>query len=236
MSLSLERQNQYRARYAQETPGWQPATNIYETLIRQHCQANRVLLDIGCGRGGVLEQLQAISLYSIGADPDFISLKEHRLPHLPRITALAEAVPLASASVDIVIAAWVLEHLTDPPTVFNEIGRILKPGGIFIFLTPNRHSPVTVLNRLLKPFQQVLVPYLYGRAEADTFPVVYRANTSDDVRHLAQVGGMLLEDCRIIADPTYLAFHDILFRGSVWLTRLLPASSGVHLVGVCRRL
>jgi ubiquinone/menaquinone biosynthesis C-methylase UbiE len=236
VSLTLNRQNQYRARYAQATPGWQPATQVYEHLIRQHCYAEMDLLDVGCGRGGVLEQLQDLSLKTIGVDPDFASLQEHRLPHLPRLVALADALPLKASSVDMLLAAWVLEHITTPQAVFTEIGRLLKPGGVFIFLTPNRHSLVTGLNRLLKPFQHQLVPRLYGRAEADTFPVVYRANTPHDLHHLAQTGGMILEDCRIIADPTYFAFHEVLYHLSVLLTRVLPASSGVHLVGVCRKV
>lgn len=235
MSLTLDRQNHYRARYAAITPGWQPATTVYEMLIRQHVSADLILLDTGCGRGGVLEQIQDISLHMIGIDPDFASLKEHRLPDLPRMAAMADALPFADESIHVAVSAWVLEHLANPAAVFGEIGRILKPGGVFIFLTPNRHSPITLLNRLLKPFQQVLVPRLYGRAEVDTFPVVYRANTADDVKHLAQAGRMTLEHYQVIADPTYLAFHDILFQLSVWLTRLLPASTGVHLVGFCRK-
>ena len=109
----------------------------------------------------------------------------------------------------------------------------LRVGGAFIFLTPNLHSPVTQMNRLLKPLQSVLVPRLYGRAEADTFPVVYRANTVRRLQTLAAAGSMTLEACRIIADPSYLAFNEVLFSASVMLTRLLPVDAGVHLVGVC---
>lgn len=236
MSLTLDRQNHYRARYAHLNPGWQPATAVYENTIRQHCQPDIILLDMGCGRGGVLEQLQELSLQTIGIDPDFVSLKEHRLPQLARVTALADALPLPAESVEIVISAWVLEHLANPTMVFGEVGRILKPGGVFIFLTPNRHSPITMLNRLLKPFQQILVPRLYGRAEADTFPVVYRANTPQAIQQFAQTNHMRLEQCDVIADPTYLAFHEVFFRWSVWLSRILPASTGVHLVGICRKI
>jgi SAM-dependent methyltransferase len=231
--LTLERQEQYRARYAAMQQGWQPATRLYEQWIRGRLREGALLVDLGCGRGGVVEQLADVPLRAFGLDPDHASLCEHRLPLLPRAVAGAECLPLPAASVDLLVSAWVLEHLPDPAPVFAEVGRVLRVGGAFIFLTPNLHSPVTQMNRLLKPLQSVLVPRLYGRAEADTFPVVYRANTVRRLQTLAAAGSMTLEACRIIADPSYLAFNEVLFSASVMLTRLLPVDAGVHLVGVC---
>lgn len=241
MPLTLDRQNAYRARYAHMRPGWQPATAVYEALIRQilgRDTAWRVpttLLDLGCGRGGVLEQIADLPLRAVGLDPDLASLAEHRLPDLPRAVALAEAIPLPPASVDVIISAWVLEHLPDPARVFREVGRVLRPGGAFIFLTPNRSSLIALLNRALMPLQNALVPRLYGRAETDTFPVRYRANTRRQIEALAHTSGLRLETFHTITDPTYLAFAEPLFRLSVVLARVRPAMMQVHLVGVCRK-
>lgn len=235
MPLTLDRQNAYRARYAQIVKGWQPATKVYEMLIRQHLQPNVRVLDLGCGRGGVLEQLTDCTLQPLGVDPDLASLVEYRLPAVSRAVAAAEAIPLPAQSVDMVISAWVLEHLPHPDQTFNEVGRVLRQGGLFVFLAPNKNSPIALLNRTLKPLQQTLVPLLYGRAEADTFPVVYRANTEHDLRQLSQQANMTLLTLQQIHDPTYLAFHEILFRLNVFATRLLPTSMGVHLVGVAQK-
>ncbi len=241
MPLTLDRQNVYRARYAHLCPGWQPATAVYEALIRQifgRDTAYRIpttLLDLGCGRGGVLEQIVDLPLRAVGLDPDHASLAEHRLPDLPRAVALAEAIPLPPASADVIISAWVLEHLPDPARVFREVGRVLRPGGAFVFLTPNGSSLIALLNRALRPLQNALVPRLYGRAEADTFPVQYRANTRRQIETLAQAGGLRLETFYAITDPTYLAFNEPLFRLSVALTRAWPTAMQVHLVGVCRK-
>ena len=239
MSLTLDRQNSYRARYAARMPGWQPATVVYETLIRtQFSGAGPYrLLDMGCGRGGVLEQLiDLTAVQSFGVDPDHVSVREHRLSDLPRAVALAEAIPLPTACVDVVISAWVLEHLPDPARTFDEVARVLKPGGVFIFMAPNRNSPIALLNRLLHPLQDRLVPLLYGRAEADTFPVAYRANTRAQLQALAHSAGMALDALHLIDDPTYLAFNDPLFWLAVQASRLLPSAAAVHLVGACRKL
>jgi SAM-dependent methyltransferase len=212
-----------------------PATHRYEALIRQVSPPQGRLLDIGCGRGGALEQLADLPLLALGLDPDAASLHEHRLPGLARSVADANTIPLPDQSCEIVICAWVLEHLLNPQAVFQEVGRVLKPNGVFIFMTPHRHSPIAWLNWGLQPLQRHLVPLLYGRAEADTFPVVYQANSRPQLERLAKGGGLQLQQLHIIHDPTYLAFNEPLFRLNVLLTRWLPAQMGVHLVGLCRK-
>lgn len=229
MSLTLDRQNTYRLRYRAEHPGWRPATEIYEELIRQRLQPGMRILDLGCGRGGVLEQLGDLAAHPVGLDPDFQSLREYRLPALPRAAALASHLPIRARSVDLVTCSWVLEHLPDPSRVFSEIRRVLRPGGCFIFLTPNASSLIAHLNRLLRPLQRTLVPRLYGRAEADTFPVMYRANTPSRIMALANTVALHCTLLRTVTDPSYLAFHPLLFRLSVALSRITPP---VHLVGV----
>src|SRR3954463_13847129 len=110
MTLSLDRQNAYRARYAAQQPGWRPATEVYEQFIRQQIKPGARLLDLGCGRGGVLEQLQDVEAQTIGFDPDLESLREHRIPNLPRATALADRLPLRDTCIDVVVCSWVFEH------------------------------------------------------------------------------------------------------------------------------
>ena len=235
MPLSLERQNAYRARYARLRVGWQPATARYEALIRAHLRPGMRVLDVGCGRGGVLEQLQDVLGDALGVDPDHRSLVEHRLPHLPRAVALADALPLPAASVDMVISSWVLEHLERPERTFAEVARVLRPEGWFIFLAPGAWSLPALLNRSLKPLQRRLVPLLYGRAAEDAFPVFYRANTHCRLAALAEGAGLELREFYAVEDPTYFAFHVALFYANVALSALLPRAMAEHLIGVCRK-
>lgn len=235
MPLTLDKQNEYRRRYADWTPGWRPATVVYETAIRERLAPGMAVLDIGCGRGGVLEQLGAAVSQPYGIDPDWRSLAEHRLPDLPRAVALADALPYPARSFDLVLCSWVLEHLPTPAQTFAEVARVLKPGGAFVFITPNKNSLVAWLNRLVQPLQNRLVPLLYGRQEADTFPVVYRANTRRHLDQLAARSGLECEALHRIHDPTYLAFHKWLFRLSVASSRVTPPAMAEHLVGIYRK-
>ena len=232
MTLSLDKQNTYRQRYARMRSGWRPATEIYETVIRDQLMPDIVVLDIGCGRGGVLEQLGNIVQFPIGIDPDWLSLAEHRLSDLPRAVATADQIPLKSESVDIVLCSWVLEHLSDPQHTFGEIARVLKPGGAFCFITPNKNSPVAWLNRVARPFQHFLVPFFYEREESDTFPVLYRANSHLAIKKFSRDTGFTIFRLHQIKDPTYLAFHPVLFRLNVFVTNLLPRRLAEHYVGV----
>jgi SAM-dependent methyltransferase len=229
MTLSLNRQNAYRERYRRHRPGWRPATEVYEVLIREHLRPDMHVLDIGCGRGGVLEQLGDLVAWPLGVDPDLSSLRQSRMPDLPRAVAFSDHLPFRDGCIDMVLSSWVFEHLANPAQTFGEIRRVLKPGGRAIFLTPNARSPIVLLNRMLRPLQSKLVPLLYGRAEADTFPVRYRANTRKCLTRLAADSGLNCERLLLVEDPTYLAFTSWLFRLSMMLARISPP---IHLVGI----
>jgi ubiquinone/menaquinone biosynthesis C-methylase UbiE len=232
MPLSLDQQNAYRARYASSHPGWRPATEFYAALIRDNLRPGQRVLDLGCGRGGVLEQIGSAVGYPVGLDPDHSSLVEHRLPDLPRAAALSDAIPLRDGCVDLVLCSWVIEHLAEPARSFREIARVLRPGGVFIFITPNKLSPAALLNRVLHPLQHRLVPLLYGRDESDAFPVTYRANTRRALDKLADHAGLQLHTFRAIKDPTYFAIHPLLFRLNALVSNLLPRRMAEHLVGM----
>jgi SAM-dependent methyltransferase len=236
--LSLERQNAWREVYAAAHPGWRPATERFAAHVRAGLGPAARLLDLGCGRGGLVEQLDFPAARIVGIDPDFDSLRQHRLPRLPRAAALSGRLPLAAATFDVVAASWLLEHLPDPATTFAEIGRVLRPGGVFIFITPNGRHPLAWANRAagqLGRAQGRLVDRLYGRAEADTFPTVYRANSAAALVGLCAAAGLSLATLEFVADPTYLAFSRPMYRAMAAFEDRLPADRRIHLVGVARR-
>lgn len=232
--LPLDRQNKYRRRYAALVPGWRSSGDLFESLVRESITPTTHLLDIGSGRGGLIEKIHTDVAAATTLDPDFRSLVEHRTPTVPRIGGLADALPFPAQSFDLITAVWLLEHLTHPQTVFSEIHRVLKPGGRFIFLTPNALHPLLITNhlaRLIPTLQRTLIPRLYARAEADTFPVQYQANTRTTLHTLCQRVGLHLE-LKLVPDPTYTAFNEPLFRISTFLERFIPTRFKIHLIGV----
>lgn len=237
LMLSLDRQNELREQYRRAHPGWQPATERYAGLVRTRLRPEARLLDIGCGRGGLVEQLDHPLAQMIGVDPDWVSLREHRLA-LPRAAAFSHRLPFTAQSFDVVMASWLLEHLERPSSTFNEIGRVLKPGGVFVFITPNSRHPLALLNRGLGRFARLqgrVVEWFYGRSRADTFPTYYRANETAVLGQLSRLAGLHLAELQAIPDPTYLAFAPALFRLMSWIEDRLPAGRRLHLVGLVKR-
>jgi len=103
------------------------------------------ILDTGCGDGSFLDRL-ARSLdrpqtHYIGVDySEYQLAKAKALPYEFHQCDLGVGIPLPDASVDIVHAAEVIEHLVNPDLLLTEAFRILRPGGHVVITTPNLHA------------------------------------------------------------------------------------------------
>ena len=234
--LSLDRQNQLREQYRQAHPNWRPATELYADLVRAHLPPTARLLDLGCGRGGLVEQLRHPVTRLAGVDPDWESLRAHRLV-MPRAAAFSDQLPFAATSFEVVCASWLLEHLERPSRTMREVQRVLRPDGVFVFITPNGSHPLALLNRGLGRFARLqarIVERFYGRAGVDTFPTYYRANETAVISALCQANGLRLVELHTVPDPTYLAFTPLLFRLMSWFETKMPPQRRLHLVGLIR--
>jgi SAM-dependent methyltransferase len=185
-------------------------------LFEQHvdrliAQGARVLLDAGCGRTvpvlrkylGRAERLIGVELVEFTDVPPGIETHNTDLAHLP----------LADASVDLIMSRSVFEHLTDPASVYREFARVLRPGGRVVFLTANLWDYGTLVARLVpNRLHGRIVKVVEGRAEEDTFPTAYKTNTRSDVDRLAADAGLAVERFEYLSQyPNYLMFNGLLF-------------------------
>ena len=108
-------------------------------LIRLSAAARRYpvrILDIGCGPGNTLKRLTRWGL-TFGMDFSLDALAFARGRGATHVLAGdAMALPIASESVDCVIALDNLEHVEDDELALREIRRVLRPGGVFFFTVP----------------------------------------------------------------------------------------------------
>src|SRR5258708_16503093 len=120
-------------------------------MVRGYAVPESNVLDVGCGRGGVVELVWRDVKLAAGLDPDSRSLTGHRARGMPILRGVGEHLPFASGSFDLVVSVWVLEHLREPLTVFREVGRVPRPGAPSLFLTPHLHHPPLPCHPTPKP-------------------------------------------------------------------------------------
>ena len=108
--------------------------------------AGRLVLDLGCGMGGL-----STALALEGADVRPVDFNRHYC-HITRlrglrhrldlspINAAGEALPFPDAHFDVIMCVDVLEHVRDPEALLAEIGRCLKPGGLCQITAINRFA------------------------------------------------------------------------------------------------
>src|SRR5437773_11517067 len=96
--LPLAVQTAYRERYRAIRPGWTSSGDQLEAIVRSHVTAASRVLDLGCGRGGVVELFWRQVGLAAGIDPDKASLREHRGGEMPVIRGMGEHLPFVDES------------------------------------------------------------------------------------------------------------------------------------------
>jgi len=105
------------------------------------------LLDLGCGRGYLLDLLAERGLRRLHGMDAFDDVASDRWGYSRG--DLTARLPFPDATFSCVVAGEVIEHVPDPDHLLREIRRILVPGGVLVISTPNL---VSWANRILVPF------------------------------------------------------------------------------------
>jgi SAM-dependent methyltransferase len=136
----------------------------WHTLVSRHLTqddlADRCVLEIGCGRGELVQRLVqgAIGPRRLVA-ADFAQSAVHfgrrrlqaALNHrVSWAVASIQEIPVADATFDTVISCETIEHVVDPARALDEIYRVLRPGGRLLLTTPNYLGPMGLYRGYLR--------------------------------------------------------------------------------------
>jgi ubiquinone/menaquinone biosynthesis C-methylase UbiE len=158
------------------------------------------LLDIGCGTGRFLSFVKTVQprLKTIALDLSEPYLGRARAALGTRsgtryLAAPAEAMPIDDASVDIAVSIYLFHEL--PPkvraAVASEVGRVLKPGGIFVLADSIQVGDAPQFDGLIKVFPKLLhEPYYASFAKCDLdrmFAAAGLARTQADVAYMTKI-------------------------------------------------
>jgi len=193
-------------------PNVKYAQTVYEEYLVKIIEKDSVWLDLGCGRRLLPEWRSSQEKILInqckvlvGCDGDINSLNDNVSIKM-KIMGDIESIPVRNEVFDIVSANMVLEHLKCPEKAIREIKRILKPGGIFIFHTPNRKGYVNILGDMIpNVFRKTLIVFLEGRREEDVFKTYYEVNTIQKIENIAFSTGMNIVELKMITSTAALA-------------------------------
>jgi ubiquinone biosynthesis O-methyltransferase len=151
--------------------------------------AGRRILDVGCGDGELAVELgkRGAQVLGIDASGEMIAAAKARAKmHNTDIAfqvAEAEHLPFATGQFDLVTAITVLCFVDDAAQVFQEIGRVLRPGGRLIIGELGRWSTWAAGRRL----RAWLGSRLWRRG---------RFRTAQELSHLAEGAGLVVETVR----------------------------------------
>ena len=99
---------------------------------------------------------------------------------------------------------------------------MLKPGGQFLLKTPNRFHYVPLIASVTPHWFHRAFNRLRGRAAADTFPTLYRANTPRAVARIALQTGLRVNWVKLHEGrPEYLRFHVLPYIAGLVYERLV---------------
>ncbi len=105
------------------------------------------LVDVGCGAGSQAIYLAGLYDRYIGIDQsqamvDIASRLTEKMPNVEFVCANFKDADIPPGSVDTVLFAHVLHHMTDIETVFAAARHVAKPGGRLIAIEPQRGNPL----------------------------------------------------------------------------------------------
>jgi SAM-dependent methyltransferase len=99
------------------------------------------VLDLGCNNGYGSYELSRHGHEVIGVDVSAGALEDARkrfhAPNLEFRQVNGLELPYDSNHFDLITSIQVIEHIVDMDAYLNEIWRVLKPGGVVVFSTPN---------------------------------------------------------------------------------------------------
>lgn len=121
-------------------------------IVESVVSSKAIVADLGCGSGAMLCEVLRVRPGWTGCGLD---ISEEAINYARRLathkgvasrtqfqTACLMNLPFASSSLDVVIASEVVEHLPHPQRVFEELSRVLAPGGLLLVTVPaESHTP-----------------------------------------------------------------------------------------------
>ena len=170
-----------------------------ELRVAAEEQYERPLLDLGCGDGLIGQVLFGTECrVDVGLDPWLDQLQQAAQSGVYRHVDLADghSLPYASGAFATVFSNSVLEHIPEVEPVVREVGRVLRPGGHFIFTVPSDAFDL-LLDGYIRAMEAGNVEQAkWYAAGVDVWLEHHHYHTPNEWRDILSAAGMMLVKAR----------------------------------------
>lgn len=174
-------------------------------MCGRHIQQGLRILEVGSGPASPTSKFLAGIGPVAGVDVSDEVLGNHWLTEAHVYDG--NRLPFPNAAFAACVSDYVVEHIEYPGQHFREVARVLVPGGVYCFRTPNLWHYVALASRLLPRSAQLrLANQLRGlSSEAhDPYATFYRANTIETIRNLGADAGLQISELILVEkEPSY---------------------------------
>jgi O-antigen biosynthesis protein len=118
--------------------------HLHRYAVAQQVVCGKFVLDIACGEGYGTSLLAQTARYVLGIDLSVETAAHASVHYRSGNVAFAAGacadIPVSTHSVDVVVSFETLEHHDQHERMMEEIKRVLRPGGVLLISTPDRHE------------------------------------------------------------------------------------------------
>jgi SAM-dependent methyltransferase len=198
-------QRRYLERFYPRGAGWIDGTTEFHGFCASAIGGGRKILEVGAGPTNRTSRFLSGLGELHGVD---LSPEVHGNIYLRSATVLeSERYPFPDASFDAAVSDYVVEHVANPRAHLAEVRRVLRPGGAYIFRTPNRFHYVPAVAAITPHwFHEMVANRLRQNPKGahEPYPTFYRLNSRGAVRRLSAGAGLELADIRMVEkEPSY---------------------------------
>jgi len=137
----------FRSEYHYAVFEYYRSAKVIRQVERAGVPIRGVILDAGCGSGGIAVSFAEECDWALGLDiEDRFSgagarlAKEKGIDNVGFVQGDGTALPFPDRSIDLVLSHSVVEHVSSAEQYLGECHRVLKPGGVLFLSTPPYYS------------------------------------------------------------------------------------------------